>query len=534
MKITLIADKENTAIHRLCVYTQKALPQHQFKIVCVHPKRPSQKQLDDAGEALNWCDVVDFRYWKSAELLRSMFDIKKPQMLTHYNPYDIEGHSWTHYPINVVVNAEQAAKMRGISFSIGLPVDLAYWNYSTEFDQQRMDQVIMVANRIEAKKGILPVAQACHELGINFVLVGRPSDATYLEKILAYDTTQYYEGVSDDELRMMYHNSGVHVCNSVDGFESGTMPILEAMACGVPVLTRRVGHVPDLFNGKNMVVRKGLPENVSELVELLKQMRDDHEWMKQMRHDAWQTIKIRSLDIYGLKYSKMYWSLKTEKAPVSVIIPTFNRAKTLQKTLAHLLASNWEHFEIIVCDDGSTDETKEMVLALAENPEISSKATIKYFHTALYKSCQCDKHEFHKTYGIANARNIGILHAEGEYLLFLDDRLAIDPDAIAAFMEKDGSKTWQWGEKDGVGKGFVENFSFIHRQTMVNLGGFSTMISQYGGITQEIRRRAEANKIKFAYNSGAKSKAIAKSGSKWGKMLDIAKSKAQCYALGYE
>ncbi|MBU1759384.1 MAG: glycosyltransferase, partial [Bacteroidetes bacterium] len=53
--------------------------------------------------------------------------------------------------------------------------------------------------------------------------------------------------------------------NSLFDFESGTLPILEAMACGVPVLTRNIGHVPDLFDGKNMVIREGEQNDVEDL-----------------------------------------------------------------------------------------------------------------------------------------------------------------------------------------------------------------------------------------------------------------------------
>jgi glycosyltransferase involved in cell wall biosynthesis len=139
-----------------------------------------------------------------------------------------------------------------------------------------------------------------------------------------------------------------------------------------------------------------------------------------------------------------------------------------------------------------------------------------------------------KIYGLGHARNIGMLNAEGEYLLFVDDRLAIDENTIADFMKNPGEKNWQWGEKDQTAKGFVENFSFVSRRTLINIGGFSELITQYGGMTQEIRKRAETNGVTFSYNHEAKAKAISKSSSKWSKFLDIAKSKAQCYALGYE
>lgn len=535
MKVTLIADKEKTAIHRLCEYTKKSLPQHEFRIVCFHPKRPSQQQIEEVEAAIRWCDLVDFRYWKSADVIRGLTDVKKPMLLTHYNPYDITKKSWADYKINVVVNAEQAQLMRGQSYRIPLPVDLEYWKFNQDFSEDRMKVAIMVANRIEAKKGVLPVAEATHAAGMKLILVGRPSDPEYLQRVLALPNVEFHEGISDDHLRQLYNRAGIHVCNSVDGFESGTMPILESMSIGVPVLTRRVGHVPDLANGKNMVVRRGLPENVTELVEILKQMQGDLEWMKRMRNDAWYTVKSRCLETYGRKYSQLYWKAMLKKPLVSVVIPTFNRVEVLAKNIGHLAAQEWEHFEVIVCDDGSTDATREFVRQAAQ--ELSSRMTIKYISTALYSfnpNAETIKELFPKTYGIAHARNMGILQAEGQYLLFIDDRLAADPKAIAAFMEHAGEKNWQWGIKDTARKGFVENFSFISRQAIINIGGFSDMITQYGGMTQEVRKRAEINGISFNICVDAQAASLVKSGSRWRKLQDIAKSKAQCYALGYE
>jgi len=49
---------------------------------------------------------------------------------------------------------------------------------------------------------------------------------------------------------------------------------------------------------------------------------------------------------------------------VSVIIPTYNRAATLPKTIQSALAQGEEDIEILVCDDGSTDQSAELVTEL--------------------------------------------------------------------------------------------------------------------------------------------------------------------------
>jgi glycosyltransferase involved in cell wall biosynthesis len=82
---------------------------------------------------------------------------------------------------------------------------------------------------------------------------------------------------------------------------------------------------------------------------------------------------------------------------VSVIIPTYNRAKLLAACLQSLLESQLSELEIIVVDDGSTDETAEIT---------RSFGGVTYVH-------QANK-------GPAAARNLGFVTSHGRYLAFLD------------------------------------------------------------------------------------------------------------------
>lgn len=86
---------------------------------------------------------------------------------------------------------------------------------------------------------------------------------------------------------------------------------------------------------------------------------------------------------------------------VSVIIPTHNRAKILPLTVKSVLHQTFQDFEIIIVDDASQDNTKEVVRGFGDN-------RIKYFRRDM-------------SGGDAVARNLGIVNSEGEYLAFLDD-----------------------------------------------------------------------------------------------------------------
>lgn len=89
-------------------------------------------------------------------------------------------------------------------------------------------------------------------------------------------------------------------------------------------------------------------------------------------------------------------------AKVSVIIPTYNRESYLKCAIDSVLRQSCQDFEIIVVDDGSTDNTRELVSKYIEDfPE-----KISYF--------------YQENRGPAAARNKGIREAHSEYIGFLD------------------------------------------------------------------------------------------------------------------
>ena len=90
---------------------------------------------------------------------------------------------------------------------------------------------------------------------------------------------------------------------------------------------------------------------------------------------------------------------------ISVIIPSYNRANLLKETLESVFAQTYTDYEVLVIDDGSTDNTEEVVSALlADNSEWQCK--VRYIKQP--------------NVGVSAARNHGIFEARGEWIAFLD------------------------------------------------------------------------------------------------------------------
>lgn len=89
---------------------------------------------------------------------------------------------------------------------------------------------------------------------------------------------------------------------------------------------------------------------------------------------------------------------KKENQLVSVIIPTYNRGWAIKEAIDSVLAQDFTDFELIVVDDGSTDNTQDILNS--------------------YKEDIIVLHQENK--GVSAARNRGIASASGQYIAFLD------------------------------------------------------------------------------------------------------------------
>jgi len=86
---------------------------------------------------------------------------------------------------------------------------------------------------------------------------------------------------------------------------------------------------------------------------------------------------------------------------ISVILPTFNRSPLLMKAVQSVLDQDFEHWELIIVDDGSTDNTFQTI-----NPLLHKHENIRYL-----------KHGNKK---LGMSRNAGIQASFGKYITFID------------------------------------------------------------------------------------------------------------------
>ncbi len=108
---------------------------------------------------------------------------------------------------------------------------------------------------------------------------------------------------------------------------------------------------------------------------------------------------------------------KTINPIVSVVIPCYNSAQFLEKTIDSIIKQTLSDWELILVDDGSTDETKKII----ENWMKKDERIKRVFHD--------------RNYGVAKASNTGLKNTRGKYVLVMGSDDLLESDALETCVE---------------------------------------------------------------------------------------------------
>ena len=185
---------------------------------------------------------------------------------------------------------------------------------------------------------------------------------------------------------------------------------LEAMAAGKPVLGwRRGGNVELVEHGVNGYL--AAYEDYEDLARGLQYCLDNYAILgtngqELVKKYTWEVAVEQVSEVYKL-------ANENEKASVAIVIPIYNYAHTLERAVNSAINQTHPASEIIIVDDGSTDNSQAVGKKLeAGNP------TVRY----IYKD----------NGGVATARNFGIQQAHSKYVVCLDPDDSIEPQFLEA------------------------------------------------------------------------------------------------------
>ncbi len=200
---------------------------------------------------------------------------------------------------------------------------------------------------------------------------------------------------------------------------------------------------------------------------------------------------------------------------VSIVIPTYNRYGMLARTLNSLKEQTFSDFEVVVADDGSTDNTADIV-------KLKFPFMVRYF--------------YQKNAGRSAARNLGIKNAYGEIIIFIDDHVVLENDFIEQhylthqrcraenvavvrgrvgyianeeeLAEKrlsriDMKKYQPPYNENSPFYTFITNNISVARKVLLLVGGFDPDFKEYGFQDQELGYRIRERGFKYKINPNA-------------------------------
>jgi len=101
---------------------------------------------------------------------------------------------------------------------------------------------------------------------------------------------------------------------------------------------------------------------------------------------------------------------------VSIVLPTYNRAYCIGRTIDAILGQSFTDWELIICDDASSDNTTEVVQEYCRRDE-----RIWY-------------HRHEPRLGLPGNRNSGIFLATGQFIYFVEDDVILEPDTLGKLL----------------------------------------------------------------------------------------------------
>lgn len=238
---------------------------------------------------------------------------------------------------------------------------------------------------------------------------------------------------------------------------------LEAAAAGLPVVASATGGVRDaVLSGQTgwLVDPHDQPAMVKAIADLL----HDQELCQRLGRQGRQRVMDEFTDVVRIQrlLSLLRGIPQPEQPLVSVIIPAYQAAETISDTLRSVQQQTWKNLEIIVVDDGSTDNLQ---------------AQLQPFQSAVTYLKQDNA-------GAPVARNNGFDRSRGEYVLFLDADTTLEPTAVeqmimavlthpqAAYVYSDFHFGWKSFRLFEYSSAQLRRQNFIHTTSLLRRSAF--------------------------------------------------------------
>jgi glycosyltransferase involved in cell wall biosynthesis len=163
-----------------------------------------------------------------------------------------------------------------------VPVGVDHTVFRPRSDRPRVPGRIMVTSSSDVPmKGLVPLLEALAKLrterDVELVVFGRPTEggrvARTIDRLGLSQAVHCVSGISDDDLAGMYAEAQVAVVPSL--YEGFSLPAIEAMACGVPLVATTGGALPEVVGADGETALLVTPDDPEALATGIRRILDD-------------------------------------------------------------------------------------------------------------------------------------------------------------------------------------------------------------------------------------------------------------------
>ncbi|MBI5466816.1 MAG: glycosyltransferase [Candidatus Kerfeldbacteria bacterium] len=300
---------------------------------------------------------------------------------------------------------------------------------SVQPSTSRQSAQVITMSRLVARKNIATVIRAIQLVrtaipSVHYDVVGDGPERVPLERLTAElglsDCVTFHGSIDDIQKQQLLSSATVFVMvpttldQGVDVEGLGTV-YLEAGAAGLPLIAARSGGVTDaVVDGQTGIFVE--PTDHVALGRAIQAFLQDPTITQAFGQRSRQRVEeefSRSERVRRIRAR-----LGLEQPLVSVVIPAFQAAHTIGQTLKKLFAQTYKRFEVIVVDDGSTDDLSGALKPYADRIHLIRQTNS----------------------GAPVARNAGAAISKGDWLLFLDADVELIPSALTDLVEVGASR----------------------------------------------------------------------------------------------
>ncbi len=278
---------------------------------------------------------------------------------------------------------------------------------------------LLTVGRLVSRKGHLKVLEAMKDIpNSTYTIVGdgpmRKEILDAIKELNLESRVTILQHVSDGKLPEVYATHDVFVMpstkSSIDREGFGIVA-LEAALFGLPVIaTNQPGVDEAVVQGRTGVL---IDDTIADLAVAITTLAND----ESLRHQFGKNGRERVIAEFTREktmgvFQKVKGKDLAPSSSVSIVIPTYQHANTIGRCIASILKQTYSPIEIIVIDDGSTDNTTEVLQKFDGKIRVIRQSNA----------------------GANPARNRGLVEATGDFVMFCDADVVMNSKMIEEFV----------------------------------------------------------------------------------------------------